>query len=60
MTEKKIFKDNPEIAKRVLEKFPDKKRKGMCKTEKRVFDNFRWRFALQLYEEIGKPEIQIK
>lgn len=60
MTEKRIYKLKPEIEKKVYEKFPDEKKKGMCKMEKRIYDGFRWRFAQQLFEEIGKPEIEIK
>lgn len=60
MTEKRIYKLKPEIEKKVYEKFPISKAEKKCKIEKANMEGLRWRLAQRLFEEIGKPEIQIK
>lgn len=60
MTEKRIYKLKPEIEKLVYEKFPISKAEKKCKREKATMEGLRWRYAKRLFEEIGKPEIEIK
>lgn len=60
MTEKRIYKLKPEIEKKVYDEIPVTKSEKDCKITKKEHENARWRLAQRLFEEIGKPEIEIK
>jgi len=60
MRPEKIYMIQPEIKKKVYDKFPVSKAEKTCKIEKATMDGLRWREAQRLFEEIGKTEIQFK